>query len=77
MMASINQPRHNFGADLPDLRDFVKESPIVLVNVDELVDYPRPIISNIVYIGGLGINTDNEKQELLVKIFKIKLVNLF
>jgi hypothetical protein len=28
------------------------------VNANEFVDFPRPIFSNIVYIGGLGI----EKQ---------------
>jgi glucuronosyltransferase len=69
--------RRNFGEDFPDLRDIVKESPIVLVNVDEVVDFPRPIFSNIVYIGGLGMDTENEKHELPVRIFKIQMVNLF
>jgi glucuronosyltransferase len=69
--------RRNFGEDFPDLRDIVKESPIVLVNVDEVVDFPRPIFSNIVYIGGLGMDTENEKQGLPVRIFQKKLVTLF
>jgi hypothetical protein len=58
--------RRNFGADFPDLRDIVKDSPLVLVNVDEVVDFPRPVFSNFVYIGGLGMEADNKKQGLPV-----------
>ncbi|KAH7714674.1 CRE-UGT-49 protein, partial [Aphelenchoides avenae] len=47
--------RKHFGADFPDLDDIAKNSPLVLVNVDELVDFPRPILHNIVYIGGIDV----------------------
>nr|CAD2176603.1 unnamed protein product [Meloidogyne enterolobii] len=43
------------------------ESPFVFVNVDEFLDFPRPIFSNIIYIGGLGMeegkNTKINKNE--------------
>jgi hypothetical protein len=58
--------RKHFGQEFPDLRDIVKESPLVLVNVDELVDFPRPTFANIIYIGGLmGIEAADKKQREL------------
>ncbi|KAF7639096.1 hypothetical protein Mgra_00001328 [Meloidogyne graminicola] len=54
--------RKHYGSTFPDLRDIVAESPFVFVNVDELVDFPRPIFSNIVYIGGLGISEENKNK---------------
>ncbi|CAK5086111.1 unnamed protein product [Meloidogyne enterolobii] len=47
--------KKHYGATFPDLRTIVAESPFVFVNVDELLDFPRPIFSNIIYIGGLGM----------------------
>lgn len=47
--------RRHFGANFPDLKEIVRESPFVFVAVDELVDFPRPVFPNIVYIGGLGV----------------------
>jgi len=31
------------------------------VNANEFVDFPRPIFSNIIYIGGLGIEKQGKK----------------
>nr|CAD2176607.1 unnamed protein product [Meloidogyne enterolobii] len=47
--------KKHYGAAFPDLRTIVAESPFVFVNVDEFLDFPRPIFSNIIYIGGLGM----------------------
>nr|CAD2169311.1 unnamed protein product [Meloidogyne enterolobii] len=47
--------KKHYGATFPDLRTIVAESPFVFVNVDEFLDFPRPIFSNIIYIGGLGM----------------------
>uniref|UniRef100_A0A1I7YIZ7 glucuronosyltransferase n=1 Tax=Steinernema glaseri TaxID=37863 RepID=A0A1I7YIZ7_9BILA len=41
--------------DFPDVDDIVRESPIIFVTSDEYLDFPRPILNNVVYIGGLGI----------------------
>uniref|UniRef100_A0A915LRK5 glucuronosyltransferase n=1 Tax=Meloidogyne javanica TaxID=6303 RepID=A0A915LRK5_MELJA len=60
--------KKHYGATFPDLRTIVAESPFVFVNVDELLDFPRPIFSNIIYIGGLGMeegkNTKINKNEV-------------
>uniref|UniRef100_A0A914MPP6 glucuronosyltransferase n=1 Tax=Meloidogyne incognita TaxID=6306 RepID=A0A914MPP6_MELIC len=59
--------KKHYGATFPDLRTIVAESPFVFVNVDEFLDFPRPIFSNIIYIGGLGMeegkNTKINKNE--------------
>uniref|UniRef100_A0A915LIQ5 glucuronosyltransferase n=1 Tax=Meloidogyne javanica TaxID=6303 RepID=A0A915LIQ5_MELJA len=47
--------KKHYGAAFPDLRTIVAESPFVFVNVDEFLDFPRPIFSNIIYIGGFGM----------------------
>ncbi|KAK0398888.1 hypothetical protein QR680_002797 [Steinernema hermaphroditum] len=48
--------RERYGDDFPDADDIAKRSPIVFVAADELVDFPRPILHNLVYIGGLGMS---------------------
>ncbi|KAH7703112.1 CRE-UGT-48 protein, partial [Aphelenchoides avenae] len=49
--------RRFYGADFPDLTDIARESAHLLVAVEELVDFPRPVLPNVVYIGGVGMNT--------------------
>lgn len=48
-------------AFFPDVIDIVKESPLVLVNVDEFVDFPRTTFFHTVYIGGLGLDASGPK----------------
>ncbi|KAF7633026.1 hypothetical protein Mgra_00007607, partial [Meloidogyne graminicola] len=45
--------RKHFGQGFPDIRQIVRDSPFILVNADEFVDFPRPLFSNIIYIGGI------------------------
>lgn len=52
--------QRKFGAQFPDVRQIVANSPLVFVNVDELVDFPRPLFPNIVYIGGID-EVDNDE----------------
>jgi glucuronosyltransferase len=40
----------------------VSDSPLVFVNVDELVDFPRPIFPHVVYIGGLEFEQSRKKD---------------
>ncbi|KAH7725353.1 CRE-UGT-49 protein [Aphelenchoides avenae] len=51
--------RKHFGPQFPDVADIVRESPLVFVSVDELVDFPRPTLHNVVYIGGLGMSIES------------------
>ncbi|KAI6199343.1 Glucuronosyltransferase [Aphelenchoides besseyi] len=48
--------QRHFGSDFPSISEIVGSSPLVLVNVDEFVDFPRPVTHNMVYIGGLGLH---------------------
>nr|CAD2184601.1 unnamed protein product [Meloidogyne enterolobii] len=69
--------RRRFGSNYPTIQNVVKETPLVFVNVDEFVDFPRPINPNVVYIGGLGFNkitttTTNLKEPYLTEINKGK-----
>ncbi|TMS37491.1 hypothetical protein L596_004411 [Steinernema carpocapsae] len=50
--------RKKFGADFPDVDDLARESPLIFVSTDEFLDFPRPILHNVINIGGLGINTN-------------------
>ena len=37
---------------------------MIFVSVDEFIDFPRPILHNIVYIGGLGMKSSNNNETL-------------
>ncbi|KAI1711339.1 UDP-glucoronosyl and UDP-glucosyl transferase domain-containing protein [Ditylenchus destructor] len=54
--------REKFGGDFPDAIDIVKDSPFILVNVDEFVDFPRTTFHHVVYIGGLGLPDTTAKE---------------
>lgn len=54
--------------NFPDLRDIVRKSPYIFVNVDEFVDFPRPIFMNVIYIGGLF----TQQQKGLIKVGRYK-----
>ncbi|CAK5080088.1 unnamed protein product [Meloidogyne enterolobii] len=56
--------RKHFGSNYPDIRQIIKDSPLILVNADEFVDFPRPLFSNIIYIGGIGMNEKIEEKSL-------------
>ncbi|KAI3418957.1 hypothetical protein GPALN_008050 [Globodera pallida] len=56
--------RRRFGDRLQSVRDIVKESPLVFVNVDEFSDFPRPLFPNVIYIGGLELEGTPETKAL-------------
>uniref|UniRef100_A0A914H7H1 glucuronosyltransferase n=1 Tax=Globodera rostochiensis TaxID=31243 RepID=A0A914H7H1_GLORO len=56
--------RRRFGDRLQSVRDIVKESPLVFVNVDEFSDFPRPLFPNVIYIGGLEFEGTPETKAL-------------
>ncbi|KAJ1365480.1 UDP-glucuronosyltransferase 1-1 [Parelaphostrongylus tenuis] len=45
--------------NFPDIIDIAKECPLVMVNSNELYEAPRPTLSKIVNIGGVGIEFKN------------------
>uniref|UniRef100_A0AC35U8D6 UDP-glucuronosyltransferase n=1 Tax=Rhabditophanes sp. KR3021 TaxID=114890 RepID=A0AC35U8D6_9BILA len=51
--------RKHVAPDFPNLRALASKSALAFVNSDEMLDIPRPILSKIIYIGGLGIPKTN------------------
>uniref|UniRef100_A0A914UQG0 UDP-glucuronosyltransferase n=1 Tax=Plectus sambesii TaxID=2011161 RepID=A0A914UQG0_9BILA len=49
--------REYYGQDFPDLADLAAKCPLVMVNTDELLDFPRPILHKIIYVGGIGMKS--------------------
>ncbi|VDM52849.1 unnamed protein product, partial [Angiostrongylus costaricensis] len=47
--------RNLIGPNFPDIVDVAKECPLVMVNSNELYEAPRPTLSKIVNIGGVGM----------------------
>jgi len=49
------------GRTLPPLIDLIHNVSLVLVNSHPIFQYPRPIVPNMVQVGGLHINNDNSE----------------
>ncbi|GMS94667.1 hypothetical protein PENTCL1PPCAC_16842 [Pristionchus entomophagus] len=69
--------REEFGQDFPDIADLAAAAPLVMVNSNELYDFPRPTLSKIVNIGGVGIKSKDAKPlkpEFASRVEKAKAV---
>lgn len=53
--------RKHLGPSFPDLIDLAKRTPLIMANTNELYDFPRPTLSKIVNIGGLGMKKVDAK----------------
>ncbi|GMS91626.1 hypothetical protein PENTCL1PPCAC_13801, partial [Pristionchus entomophagus] len=53
--------RKHLGSSFPDLIDLAKRTPLIMANTNELYDFPRPTLSKIVNIGGLGMKKVDSK----------------
>ncbi|KAI6221683.1 UDP-glucuronosyltransferase [Aphelenchoides besseyi] len=58
----LGQTARAFPSDMPDYQEVLARSQYVFVNVDEHFDFPIPLSSKIVYIGGLNMR-DTQKAE--------------
>ncbi len=47
--------RKYFGEDFPRLDYLARKAPLLFINSDEFIDFPRPILHKVVYIGGIGV----------------------
>ncbi|CAB3399007.1 unnamed protein product [Caenorhabditis bovis] len=52
--------RKHFGPQFPDINEIARDSDVVFVSTDELLEIPAPTLSNIVHIGGLGTEHGDE-----------------
>ena len=59
-----------------NFQEQLSKSAFVLVNVDEHVDFNRPISHKVVYIGGFG-QTNPKPLEPVFPVRNIKLSNFF
>uniref|UniRef100_A0A914EL31 glucuronosyltransferase n=1 Tax=Acrobeloides nanus TaxID=290746 RepID=A0A914EL31_9BILA len=55
--------RNFYGPKFPSVEEIARESPLTFVMTDEFVDSPRPTLHNIVHIGGLGLEENNQITE--------------
>uniref|UniRef100_A0AC35F1P5 Glucuronosyltransferase n=1 Tax=Panagrolaimus sp. PS1159 TaxID=55785 RepID=A0AC35F1P5_9BILA len=54
--------RTHFEENFPDVEEIIKENtPLIFVNVNEFLEFPRPILHNVVYVGGLGMKATKNK----------------
>lgn len=51
------------------LKERFGEAELAFVNVDETIDFPRPITSKVIYIGGIG-NTEPKPLDKVCTTFK-------
>lgn len=52
----------------PNLRQLAANSPLLFVNSEELLDFPRPVLHKIIYIGGVNMNKPEPLEEKWQKI---------
>uniref|UniRef100_A0A915DBV7 Glucuronosyltransferase n=1 Tax=Ditylenchus dipsaci TaxID=166011 RepID=A0A915DBV7_9BILA len=55
--------RTNYGPDFPTMDEICRDSALILVNTDELVEFPRPIYHNVIFIGGFGATQKGKQSD--------------
>uniref|UniRef100_A0AC34RKY7 Glucuronosyltransferase n=1 Tax=Panagrolaimus sp. JU765 TaxID=591449 RepID=A0AC34RKY7_9BILA len=59
--AENQQFKETFGEDFPDLEDIAKTAQLIFVNTNDLYDLPKPLLTKIINVGGLGVKPINAK----------------
>uniref|UniRef100_A0A914XFW2 UDP-glucuronosyltransferase n=1 Tax=Plectus sambesii TaxID=2011161 RepID=A0A914XFW2_9BILA len=60
--------RDHYGSDFPNVYELLGRSPLVLVNSVEILDFTRPVLHKLVYIGGIGMSKPKPLNKKLTKI---------
>lgn len=60
--------RRRFGNDFPNLMDLAAKSPLVFINSEELLDFPRPVLHKVIYIAGIGLSNPKPLDDHWQKI---------
>uniref|UniRef100_A0A914XHB5 UDP-glucuronosyltransferase n=1 Tax=Plectus sambesii TaxID=2011161 RepID=A0A914XHB5_9BILA len=60
--------RDHYGNDFPEIYELLGRSPLVLVNSVEILDFTRPVLHKLVYIGGIGMSKPKPLNKKLTKI---------
>lgn len=53
--------REHWDPDFPDIMDLARNCQLIMVNSNELYEFPRPTLAKIVNIGGLGVEFKDAK----------------
>ncbi|KAK6035326.1 hypothetical protein COOONC_27169, partial [Cooperia oncophora] len=53
--------REHWDPNFPDIMDLASKCPLVMVNSNELYEFPRPTLAKVVNIGGLGVEHKDAK----------------
>ena len=72
--------REVFGEEFPHLVEVAKTCPLVMVNSNELYELPKPTLSKIVNIGGIGMKPEKAKplpKDIDEKVQKVDSVVVF
>jgi len=49
--------RKHYGENFPYLSEIARDAPLVFINSEEFLDFPRPILHKVIYTGGIGMQT--------------------
>lgn len=60
--------RKYYGSNFPSVYELARKSPLIFVNSEELLDFARPILHKIVYVGGIDMNKPAALDEKWQKI---------
>lgn len=60
--------RKFYGPQFPNVERLASKSPLVFINADEMLEFPRPTLNKIVYIGGAHVQKSEPLDEKWEKI---------
>lgn len=60
--------RRHYGPQFPSIYQMARKSPLVFINSEELIDFPRPILHKTIYIGGINMDKPDKLDEKWQKI---------
>lgn len=67
--------RNNFGPEFPHFADLFRKTQLYFINADPLFEYPRPLMPNVIYVGGLTMENPeplDSKWEQLISTERAK-----
>uniref|UniRef100_A0AC34FTA9 UDP-glucuronosyltransferase n=1 Tax=Panagrolaimus sp. ES5 TaxID=591445 RepID=A0AC34FTA9_9BILA len=66
--------RQQLGSNFPSIKSLIRKSKLIFVNDFEFLEYPRPLSSAVINIGGIGIDTskplENEFKTFVEESYK-------
>uniref|UniRef100_A0A1I8ADQ4 glucuronosyltransferase n=1 Tax=Steinernema glaseri TaxID=37863 RepID=A0A1I8ADQ4_9BILA len=57
-----------FGPEFPDFDELIARASIALVNSEPIIDFARPTLNKVIYIGGIGVPTPQPLNEFWTQV---------